>query len=142
PQRGRRADHTTRRLPDQSGEALAGGKAVRVDEVSGLDTQGEDARTGQGGLGLRVRLRRLQPDPHTQVTAADRLRRRSRPQSAPRAPSRGPAIHVATTRKRRKPAASLPACRARTLLQQAPNSYAGRTSPEITVRTSPSGVRT
>ena len=51
-------DDPSPRLLDQPELPLAGGEALRLAEADGRTWPGEAARTAQGGLGLRLRLRR------------------------------------------------------------------------------------
>lgn len=42
-------------------QTLAGGETVRLAEADRRPAEGETTRTGEGRLGVRVRMRRLEP---------------------------------------------------------------------------------
>ena len=52
-------------------QTLVGGEAIRMAEADRASEEGETARTSEGGLVIRVQLRGLQPDPHSQTAGAE-----------------------------------------------------------------------
>jgi len=61
---------------------MVGGEAVRMAEADWAFEEGETPRAGEGGLVVRVQLRRLQPDPYPKTAGAEHVKQRSRPSVA------------------------------------------------------------
>jgi hypothetical protein len=69
-------------LLGQSQQTLVGGETFRLVEADRTFKDGETARSGEGGLVIRVQLRGLEPDSYPETAGAERMKPPPQP-SAP-----------------------------------------------------------
>jgi hypothetical protein len=75
-QRARWPHHPTCQLPSQPADAQAGGGDLRLAEDGGHDEKGATPRAPPSGLGLHLRIGRLQPRADTEPERGDRMKTR------------------------------------------------------------------
>jgi len=73
--RDRRTNQPASGLCDQLKQALVGREAVRMVEADRPAEEGKTAWAREGGLVVRVQLRRLQPDPDSETAGAERVKK-------------------------------------------------------------------